>query len=332
MRVLKFLVLALVAVFAASCNDSSELVKQNVGGKAGEIIIVANKAEWESEPGSELRSILATPYPYLPQSEPSYTLINIPHKSFTSLFEYHRNIIILKVEPELKAEFKAVEDVWAAPQTVIMITAPTKEEATRVIADNSEQLFNIINQAERNRIMRNSKRYEDVALRQFVADKFGGSPYFPKGYSLKKQTDNFVWISYETTYINLGIFVYRIPYKDETSVQLEQLMAATNDIMQENVPGMVDNSYMTISSEILPGLGVMKYKNRNFVEMRGLWEVKNDFMGGPFVIHAFYDKNDPESIIVVEGFVYAPRYDKRDYIRQVESILYSFDWKEDFGK
>lgn len=332
MRVLKFLVLALVAVFAASCNDSSELVKQNVGGKAGEIIIVANKAEWESEPGSELRSILATPYPYLPQSEPSYTLINIPHKSFTSLFEYHRNIIILKVEPELKAEFKAVEDVWAAPQTVIMITAPTKEEATRVIADNSEQLFNIINQAERNRIMRNSKRYEDVALRQFVADKFGGSPYFPKGYSLKKQTDNFVWISYETTYINLGIFVYRIPYKDETSVQLEQLMAATNDIMQENVPGMVDNSYMTISSEILPGLGVMKYKNRNFVEMRGLWEVKNDFMGGPFVIHAFYDKNDPKSIIVVEGFVYAPRYDKRDYIRQVESILYSFDWKEDFGK
>ena len=332
MRVLKLLVLALVAVFAASCNDSSELVKQNVGGKAGEIIIVANKAEWESEPGSELRSILATPYPYLPQSEPSYTLINIPHKSFTSLFEYHRNILILKVEPELKAEFKAVEDVWAAPQTVIMITAPTKEEATKVIADNAEQLFNIINQAERNRIMRNSKRYEDVALRQFVADKFGGSPYFPKGYSLKKQTDNFVWISYETTYINLGIFVYRIPYKDETSVQLEQLMAATNDIMQENVPGMVDNSYMTISSEILPGLGVMKYKNRNFVEMRGLWEVKNDFMGGPFVIHAFYDKNDPKSIIVVEGFVYAPRYDKRDYIRQVESILYSFDWKEDFGK
>ena len=332
MRVLKLLVLALVTVFAASCNDSSELVKQNVGGKAGEIIIVANKAEWESEPGSELRSILATPYPYLPQSEPSYTLINIPHKSFTSLFEYHRNILILKVDPELKAEFKAVEDIWAAPQTVIMITAPTKEEATKVIAENGEQLFNIINQAERNRIMRNSKRYEDVALRQFVADKFGGSPYFPKGYSLKKHTDNFVWISYETTYINLGIFVYRIPYADETSVQLEGLMAATNSIMQDNVPGMVDKSYMTISSEILPGLDVMKYKGRNFVEMRGLWEVKNDFMGGPFVIHAFYDKNNPGEIIVVEGFVYAPRYDKRDYIRQVESILYSFDWKEDFGK
>lgn len=332
MRMVKLIVLALVAVFAVACDDTSDLVKQNVGGKAGEVIIVANKAEWESEPGSELRSILAVPYPYLPQSEPSYTLINIPHKSFTSLFEYHRNIIILKVDPQLKAEFKAVEDVWAAPQTVIMITAPTKEEAAQVIAQHANQLFNIIGQAERNRIMRNSKRYEDVALRNFVADKFGGSPYFPKGYSLKKQTDNFVWISYETTYTNMGIFVYRIPYVDSSSVQLENLMAATNDIMQENVPGMVDNSYMTISSEVVPGLEVMKYKNRNFVEMRGLWEVKNDFMGGPFVIHAFYDKNNPKEIIVVEGFVYAPRYDKRDYIRQVESILYSFDWKEDFGK
>ena len=124
MKLVKLIVLALAALVTVSCNDTSELVKQNVGGKAGEIIIVANKAEWESEPGSELRSILATPYPYLPQSEPSYTLINIPHKSFTSLFEYHRNIIILKVDPQLKAEFKAVEDVWAAPQTVIMITAP----------------------------------------------------------------------------------------------------------------------------------------------------------------------------------------------------------------
>ena len=324
MRVLKFLVLALVAVFAASCNDTSELVKQNVGGKAGEIIIVANKAEWESEPGSELRSILATPYPYLPQSEPSYTLINIPHKSFTSLFEYHRNIIILKVDPELKAEFKAVEDVWAAPQTVIMITAPTKEEVTRVIADNAEQLFNIINQAERNRIMRNSKRYEDVALRQFVADKFGGSPYFPKGYSLKKQTDNFVWISYETTYINLGIFVYRIPYKDETSVQLEQLMAATNDIMQENVPGMVDNSYMTISSEILPGLGVMKYKNRNFVEMRGLWEVKNDFMGGPFVGYVTIDEATSEALVILFG-LYAPEDPQRNLLKELEHLIYTIE-------
>ena len=332
MRAFKLFLFALVAFAAASCKDDGTILKQNVGGKAGEIIIVANKAQWDTEPGNELRNTLAAQYPYLPQSEPSFTLINIPHKSFTSLFEYHRNIIIVKVDQELEAKYVAQEDVWAAPQTVILITAPTNEEAAQVIADNSERMFNTINQAERNRIMKNSKRYEDMGLRQLVADKFGGSPYFPDGYKLRKNTDNFVWISYETTYINLGVFVYRIPYKDETSLKLENLMAATAEVMKDNVPGMVDNSYMTISSEITPGLSTMKYKNRNFMEMRGLWEVQNDFMGGPFVIHVFHDKNNPGELIVIEGFVYAPRYDKRDYIRQVESIMYSFDWKEDFGK
>ena len=48
-------------------------------------------------------------------------------------------------------------------------------------------------------------------------------------------------------------------------------------------------------------------------------------MGGPFVAHAFYSQ-DGKDMIVMEGFVYAPKYDKRHYVRQVESILYSFEW------
>ena len=59
-----------------------------------------------------------------------------------------------------------------------------------------------------------------------------------------------------------------------------------------------------------------------------MWDVKNDFMGGPFVSHSFYSR-DGQDIIVVEAFVYAPRYDKRQYLRQVESILYSWEWAED---
>lgn len=333
MKAVKFFVLALASLLVMGCDDDTSMLKQNVSGKAGEIIVVTDKVNWEAETGAALRSILATQYPFLPQPEPSYNLINIGEKNFTSLFQMHRNIIMLKVDPKFeKAEFNAVEDVWAAPQTVITLTAPSEEEATKLITDNADLLFNTIGQAERNRIIRNSKKFEEMPLRRVVAEKFGGSPYFPKGYSLKKVTDDFIWISYETTYLNQGILIYRIPYKDSTSTQLEGLMAATNDMMQKNVPGMLDNSYMTISGEITPGLSVMKYKNRDFVEMRGLWEVKNDFMGGPFVMHAFYDKNNPKDIIVIEGFVYAPRYDKRNYIRQVESVLYSFEWEEEFGK
>ena len=46
-------------------------------------------------------------------------------------------------------------------------------------------------------------------------------------------------------------------------------------------------------------------------------------MGGPFISDAFLSA-DGKNVIVIEGFVYAPKYDKRDYLRQVEAIIYSW--------
>ena len=57
---------------------------------------------------------------------------------------------------------------------------------------------------------------------------------------------------------------------------------------------------------------------------------QNDYMGGPFVSHSFYSK-DGKDIIVLEAFVFAPRYDKRQYLRQVESLLYSFEWDSEMA-
>lgn len=333
MRTLRlFIVTCLAALALGSCKGDGKSLKPMVSGKAGEIIIVTHKANWESESGSALRTILAVDYPFLPQREPSFNLINIGEKDFSKLFQIHRNIIFLKIDPQVtEAKMVAKEDIWAAPQVVVELSAPNEAEAIKLIKGNKDRLINTISQAERNRIIRNCKLYEEGNLRKIVTEDFGGSPYFPKGYSLKKRAKDFTWISYETTYTNQGIFIYRIPYKDSTSLRLENLIAARNDVMQVNVPGMLDNSYMTTSKEQTPGLSWMKYRGRDFAEIRGLWEVQNDFMGGPFVAHAFYDKNNSD-ILVLEGFVYAPRYDKRNYLRQVESILYSFDWKEDFTK
>ena len=51
-------------------------------------------------------------------------------------------------------------------------------------------------------------------------------------------------------------------------------------------------------------------------------------MGGPFVTHVFYAP-DGENMIMMQAFVYAPKYDKKNYLKQIESVLYSFEWKKD---
>ena len=101
-----------------------------------------------------------------------------------------------------------------------------------------------------------------------------------------------------------------------------------DEFLQKYVPGMFDNTYMITSQFITPGVKFLKYHDLDFAETRGLWEVYNDFMGGPFVSHSFYSK-DGKDIIVLEAWVYAAKYDKRQYLRQVESLLYSFEWDKE---
>jgi len=162
-----------------------------------------------------------------------------------------------------------------------------------------------------------------------VAEVFEGSPHFPMGYKLKKLTDNFGWIADEKQYTIQGILIYKYPATgaaDELS--LDKIIARRNEVLKTNVPGMFENTWMTTGEFMPPQIEFFRYRGREFAQVRGLWEVENDYMGGPFVSHSFYSP-DGEWVIVAEAFVYAPKYDKRQYLRQVESILFSWEWAKD---
>jgi hypothetical protein len=63
--------------------------------------------------------------------------------------------------------------------------------------------------------------------------------------------------------------------------------------------------------------------NGNYAsEIRGLWRVVNDFMGGPYISLAVLDAAK-QRVIVAYGYVYAPSKDKRNLLRQVEAMVYS---------
>jgi len=321
---LLLILVSIVSIQSCKCTGGPQLMP-NVSGKAGEVVIVIGKGAWETEVGAALRTALASDEPFLPQKEPMFTLVNIPESAFSRIFQTHRNVVIIKILPNLE-EPKIVfqENVWAAPQIVVTISASTESEIAKLVLQQQDRLAGAILMAERNRNIQNAKRYEERALRAVVTSEFGGSPYFPKGYSIKKKTDNFIWISYETTYTNQGVFIYRFPYKDSTDFYPENLIARRNEVLFKNVPGQIEKSYMTTNINQEPSLRWIHYNKRDFAELRGLWEVQNDFMGGPFISHFFMDQ-DKQNIIALEAFVYAPRYDKRNYLRQVESLIYSFE-------
>lgn len=319
-----------MAVVSCSETKRKKALLPNISGHAGEVIVVIDRGDWESAVGTTLRDTLAQDCKFLPQREPLYSLVNVAPSGFTNMFQIHRNIIIVNIKNDiLEPGVKLRHDVWATPQCVISIDARSSSEAVEVIKENSRLLITALEQAERDRLISNHKRYEERSLAATVTEMIGGSPHFPSGYKLKKKTENFIWISYDIQHVMQGILIYKYPVvKGENMMSLDNLLAENSKMLKENVPGMFENTYMMTSEFARPSIEYLKYKGRDFAELRGFWEVYNDYMGGPFVAHAFYSK-DGKDMIFIEGFVYAPKFDKRLYLRQVESILYSFEWKKE---
>lgn len=330
MRNIVKIIFGIIATLSAvSCGNNTKPLLPNVSGKAGEVIVVVGKDNWEGNLGNEIGSLLARDCEYLPQREPLYSLVNLAPSAFSDMFKLHRNILIFNIDSSVAKQGVIYRtDVWARPQCVIQVNATCADSAIVVLRKNGENIAGAIEQAERNRGIANTLLYEEPKLGEVVSKMIGGRIHFPVGYNLKKVTDDFIWIADEKQYSTQGVFVYKYPVTDKTPFTEENIIARRNAFLKEYVPATAEGSYMTTSVFVKPGIKFLKYHNLDFVETRGLWEVYNDYMGGPFVSHSFYSK-DGKEIIALEAWVYAPKYDKRQYLRQTESLLYSFEWDKD---
>ena len=58
------------------------------------------------------------------------------------------------------------------------------------------------------------------------------------------------------------------------------------------------------------------------LEARGIWDIVNDFMGGPFISYMIHDPKSNE-LLFIDAFVYAPGKSKRKYMQHLETIVSS---------
>ena len=258
-RTFKYILVALATVLTlASCNEEKrkKALLPNISGKAGEVIVVIGKTDWEGALGTVIRDTLACDCPFLPQREPLYSLVDVPMAGFNNMFQLHRNIIVVNISKDVTEPGVVYKsDVWAAPQCVIRLNAPDSETAVTLFKENSERIKGLLEEAERNRVITNAKKYEEVALAPVVTDMVGGSPHFPSGYKLKKKTDDFIWITYDTQFTQQSILVYKYPVEEGVDMMApDNLIAANSEMLKNNVPGMFENTYMVISPIIRPSV------------------------------------------------------------------------------
>lgn len=318
--------LAIVTSILTSCKDKDQSVLlPNVTGKSGEVVLVIEPDQWSSQTGEEFRNKLSQAHPALPQKEPIFDLVHIPYRAFTNIFKTHRNIVLVKIDKDIPEPKMIIqEDLWAKPQLIINVIAPDIETLNTLVSEKGDLMVARIITAEMERYGKNYKKYEQIGLADQIQQRFGIRLTMPKGYTLDLDTTDFVWIENRGRGDMVqGIFIYSYD-KPEVELTTDYLFAKRNQFTKRFVPGPTQNSYMQVESETVPYRREMKVNEIDVIELRDLWRVENDFMGGPFVSFTMVDEVK-NKVICIDGFVYAPQLDKRNYLRQVEAILNSIE-------
>ena len=313
--------------FLTSCTGSIKKNKKerSMGSTSEILVVVQNEQQWENNIGKVIRQYLAQEQYGLNQPEPIFKLAHIQKKSFSELFQKHRNILIVNIDKSAKKpKIESYTDHWASPQEVITITAPSAMEFVKTFRDNAETFIQKYRLTERERILSVYRPSCPNPVTQAVQKSFKLNMVIPKDYYVAKTDTNFMWIRKETNTFSQGLLIFEDPYIDTAQFSLASIIARTNRFQKLYVPGASEGSYMSIDQEFVPPKArvVKDFATDYAVEVRGLWKVEGDFMGGPFLSVTFVDPRT-NHIVTIMGYVYYPAKDKRDMLRQLEAIIYS---------
>ncbi|MDR0893375.1 MAG: DUF4837 family protein [Mediterranea sp.] len=306
-------------VLLGSCGMKSG---NTSSGRAYELLVVVDHDLWERPAGRALHDVLDSDVPGLPQSEPAFSIMYTSPKNYDSVLKLIRNIIIVDIQDiYTKVTLKYVRNEYASPQMVLTIQAPNEAEFMKYVTDNKQAIVGFFTKAEMNRQIDLLKDEHSTMISAKVDSIFGCDIWLPGELASYKVGKDFFWASNNTEPVNLNFVMYSYPYRDEDTFTTPYFIHKRDSVMAANIPGERPGTYMSTDS-LLTDTRAITVNKDYAMEARGLWKMKGDFMGGPYVSHSRVDQKN-QRVITVEVFVYSPSKSKANNIRRMEASLYT---------
>lgn len=320
----KIAILTLLVVSLFSCKESSkedvQAILSESNGKINNVSIIIDDNLWNGEIGDSIRKKFAAPVDGLPQEEPLFTLNQYPTKVFEGFVRKSRNIIVVKKGKE--AGYAANTNKFAKPQNIFFISGTDTEDVLNVIEEKSAEIIKTIKASEviENQIRMKKSLVPDTQ----VQSKFGVSLQIGFGYKYDMVKDNFIWLRKEFTSGYNSILIYQVPIEkvEKDTNFIANITAMRDEIGKANIHGTLPNTWMITEAAYAPYLFEVNVANKKTYLTKGTWELKNDFMAGPFVNYAIKDTKN-NRYLILEGFTYNPSKSKRDLVFELEAIIQS---------
>ena len=330
-------------------------------GQEGEVTVVMDSTHWTGPVGEAFRETVTPWVQTLPQPE---RFFDIRHLELSSERTYEsiqdlKNVVIAAPlsDSTNEANFlrrrlseKAREavlngqsavvgkpDLWRRSQRVFFVTAADSSALADVLRKRGQTIRSTFEEITLERMER--EMYDDArqyALEDSLMDRHGFAVNVQHDFQIAIDTTTdstgFVWLRRILAQTRREFFVY---YKENASpgtLSPEWLYAThdslTREYLQGNIAGFVRIDYRR-SLETRQ----TTFKDRYGYATRGLWHMvkpgdqEGEFQsvggGGPFVAYAFYDQPS-DRIYLLHGSVFAPDYDKRELLRQMEVMARTF--------
>lgn len=310
-----------VAFLITSCgNEKGQRILPESSGKLNHLSVVMNNDLWEGEVGETVRQIFGAPVEGLPQEEPLFTMNQMPTDVFKGFAATNRTV--LKVTLADSSSMSILTDAYAKPQTVVSVVGQSKEEISKLLKSNANKFVDALRKAE---LSEQQKRIAiSLGRTSALEEKLGVTLKFQTAYRIAKQEDKFFWLrkTLSEGKGSLDFMIYEVPLdairKGDSAVI--DIVNIRNSYGEKYIAGEDEGAYMGTEDAYAPYIFDAIIDNKPAYETKGIWDMKNDWMSGPFINYAVEDKIN-NRYIIAEGYAYAPSTSKREYMLEIEAIL-----------
>jgi len=295
-------------------------------GKYGEVLVILDTALENGVIGEKIREVFLSEVNGTPQSEPLFRMSTVDPDDFKSILKRSRNLFKLSIEDKNQNRIKIDRNVWAKDQLLINVYADSKESAQRILEKNTQNIRDHFNQEELDRLQKQFRKQPQTKLMDEIEAKLGLSILIPPAFVEMSGDSSGLWLKKEKSIgehqIIQGLTIYTHPYESSEVFSDSAMVYRRNNFTERFIEGSRENSYMKVYDELPVSSQEINLNGTYAKEYRALWYMENDFMGGPFIHITTVDEVN-QMVVHLDGFVYAPKFNKREYIRELEAIIKS---------
>ena len=290
------LISLLLYILLSGCNRGKENQLPKSTGMPYEVVL-------EGDTDSIVTKMLTEDVTGLPQPEPLCRLIQVKKGKTRGNYLLVRTRIVVNIG-ERDFSVTLHHDENAVPQNIIRITAQSAQQLRERL--NGEKLRQIVDEVELKHladIISGNPSKQNREMQDEIKKMFGIDMKIPAAMNASKKAKDFIWISNNASSGMQNLLIMKVKSEERRMKNSNAFhvndKALIDSILRTNMPGETDSMYMVIP----------------VLSERGLWEMKGDAMGGPYVMRRIHNN------LYIIAFVYAPEMKKKILIKQLEAAI-----------